>query len=282
MQKTVLVTGASSGIGLEAVRALYAAGFNVVATVRKDVDEDRLNQLYSKKIHIIKMDITDQDAVVDLPNVLKKRFNITQLDGLVNNAGIANAGPFLHMNFTEVQQTFQVNVLALMQMTQVLLPLLGAAPQSQHEGRIINISSVSGESAMPFLSVYASSKFAVEGFSEGLRRELMLYKTKVIVIAPGSIKTPIWEKGFQGIRQRYQDTDYAKSFQRFIEFARDEEQNGLSPSDVSRDIIEALTAEDPELRYTPVPRKLQNYYLAKLIPTKWMDRLTAKMLYLTR
>ncbi|AGH96436.1 SDR family oxidoreductase [Pseudobdellovibrio exovorus] len=280
MQKTVLVTGASSGIGLETVRALFTEGYNVVATVRKDVDEDRLNQLYNKKIHIVKMDVTDEAAIAELPQVLKKRFNITQLDGLVNNAGVANAGPFKYMNFTEVQQTFQVNVLGLMRITQVLLPLLGAVPNSKHEGRIINISSVSGEGAMPFLSIYSASKFAVEGFSEGLRRELMLFKTKVIVVAPGSIKTPIWDKGFHSIRQRYQETEYDESFQLFIQMARNEEQNGLHPSDVSRDILHALSSETPKLRYSPVPRKIRNYYLTKLIPVSWMDTLTAKMLKL--
>lgn len=282
MQKTVLVTGASTGIGFDAVRALVQAGFQVVATVRKDVDEDRLLQIYSKKVHVIKMDVTDFAAVEKLPEVLEKQFNIKQLYGLVNNAGIALAGPFLHMDFSQVQSTFQVNTMALMKVTQVLLPLLGARPGNYEPGRIVNISSISGTGAAPFLTVYAASKFAVEGFSEGLRRELMLYGIKVIVVGPGSIKTPIWEKGFHAIPQHYAVSEYGESFQAFVAMASAEGQNGLDVERVSEDVVHALTSAEPKLRYTPIPRRLRNWYLPKLLPVRFYDRLTARLLKLTR
>lgn len=282
MQKTVLITGASTGIGFDAVRALVQAGFQVVATVRKDVDQDRLLQIYGKKVHVIKMDVTDFSAVDKLPEVLKKEFNIQQLHGLVNNAGVALAGPFLLMDFAQVQSTIQVNTLALMKVTQVLLPLLGARADATEPGRIVNISSVAGKSSAPFLTVYAASKFAVEGFSEGLRRELMLYGIKVSVVGPGSIKTPIWEKGFHAIPEHYASSEYAESFQRFISMASAEGQNGMDVERVSEDILHALTAEKPKLRYTPIPRRFFNWYMPRLLPTRLYDGLAARMLKLTR
>lgn len=282
MQKAVLVTGASTGIGFDAVRTLVQAGFQVVATVRKDVDEDRLLQIYGKKVHVIKMDVTDFSAVEKLPDVLEKQLNIKQLHGLVNNAGIALAGPFLHMDFAQVQSMIQVNTLALMKVTQVLLPLLGARPGVTDPGRIVNISSISGKSAAPFLTVYAASKFAVEGFSEGLRRELMLYGIKVIVVGPGSIKTPIWEKGFHAIPEHYASSAYSESFHRFVSMASAEGQNGLNVEKVSENILHALTSEHPKLRYTPIPRPFFNWYLPKLLPVKLYDYLAGRMLKLSR
>ena len=281
MQKTVLVTGASTGIGFDAVRALLAEGFRVVATVRKAEDENKLVQLYGERILVICLDVTDFSAVDKLPNILES-LHIKELYGLVNNAGIALAGPFVHMDFAEVQSTVQVNVLAMMKVTQVLLPLLGARPGNFNRGRIVNISSISGKAAAPFLTVYAASKFAVEGFSEGLRKEMLLYGIKVIVVAPGSVKTPIWEKGFQGLQDRYNSTDFAESFARFIKIADYEGSNGLEVHVVSRDIVHALKSPNPRLCYLPVPRKWMNWYLPKLIPVRLFDRMTGKVLKLIK
>lgn len=271
-QKTVLITGAGSGIGLDLVHTLVNE-FQVIATVRKDADHDRLRQTYGKRVHVIKMDVTDAAAVAALPAQLEKEFGVRRLFGLVNNAGIAMAGPFEHMDFSEISAIMQVNVLSLMRLTQTLLPLLKSGG-----GRIVNISSISGHGAMPFLTVYAASKFAVEGFSEGLRRELKVYGIPVIVVGPGSIRTPIWEKGFQSVRDRYSRTAYAEPFARFMKIAAYEGQNGLEPQAVSRDVRHALTADRPRLSYNPVPRKWTNWYLPMLTPMRLRDWLIARVL----
>lgn len=277
MQKTVVITGASTGLGFDFVRALLAADFQVVATVRKLEDQENLKKVYGEKLRTILLDVVNLGDVEKLPELLKS-MGISELAGLINNAGVAMAGPFMHQDFSEVQYTMQVNVLSLMKVTQVLLPMLGARENAKSPGRIINISSVAGKSVVPFLTTYAASKHAVEGFSEGLRREMMLYGIKVIVIGPGTIKTPIWEKGFVSVKEKYNQTKFAKSFQKFIAIALNGASNGLETSEVSKCVVHAMTAKNPAFRYAPVPQKWVNWYLPKLIPEKIYDRLTAKLL----
>lgn len=272
MQKTILVTGASSGIGFDSVRVLIQHGFNVVATVRKTEDETHLLKIFDAKIKIIKIDLSDLSRIEKLPEMLKHELKIDHLYGLVNNAGIALAAPFAHQNFSEVQAIVQINVLSLMKTTQVLLPFF------KKDSRIVNISSISGKSAAPFLAVYAATKHAVEGFSEALRKEMMFLGVKVIVVAPGSINTPIWKKGFEVIQNKYVHTEFAKPFALFIKFAMSEAQHSLPVEVVSSAVLTALTAPNPKFRYAPIPRKFVNWYLPKLIPEKIYNRMTAKAL----
>lgn len=274
MQKVILVTGASTGIGADTVRLLIEKSFGVVATVRKDEDEKALISVYGDKVKVIKLDVTDYLAIEKLPQILNEKFQITKLDGLVNNAGVALAGPFAFQEFAEVQNIIQINVLSVMKMTQVLLPML----RSVTPGRIVNISSIAGKNAAPFLSVYAASKHAIEGFSEALRKEMMLFGIKVVVVAPGSIKTPIWQKGFVLIKDRYAHTPFASSFAKFVKFAGSAEKYALEVSEVSEVIYKALTEKDPCVRYAPIPKKFVNWYLPRIIPTKLYDKMTAKAL----
>ena len=217
MSKTVLVTGASTGIGFDCVRVLVENGFKVIATVRKESDKSNIENVFAGQANAVLLDVNNFAEVERLPQILREKFNLQSLYGLVNNAGVAFGGPFAFQDFSEVQNIIQTNVLALMKMTQVCIPMLQANAQTGHAGgRIVNISSISGTSALPFLSVYAASKHAVEGFSEALQNELKLLKIKVLVVAPGSIKTPIWQKGFEAVQTQYQNTAYAESIERFM------------------------------------------------------------------
>lgn len=281
MQKTIFVTGASTGVGFDCVRALLAADFKVVATVRTETDRANLKAKFGDELQILLFDVSDFASVEQIPAQLKG-LGIKSLDGLVNNAGVALAGPFLYQDFAEIQQTIQVNVLSLMKVTQVLLPLLGTDPSAPAIGRIVNISSIAGKSAAPFLAVYAASKHAVEGFSEALRRELMLYGIRVIVIGPGSIKTPIWQKGFSKVKDKYNQTPYKNSFQKFISIALSEEKNALEVTDVSKLVVRAFQVNSPKLRYAPIPRKWANWYLPQLIPAEIYNRLMANILGLKK
>ena len=218
---------------------------------------------------------SDFMQIEKIPQILKLDYQIEQLDGLVNNAGVALAAPFYDQPFAEVQSIIHLNVLSLMKVTQVLLPLL---KNELRAGRIVNISSISGVSAAPFLSVYAASKHAIEGFSVGLRKELMLLGIKVIVIGPGSVKTPIWKKGFRAIQSHYSQSIYALPFQKFIRMASEEEEKSLPVQVIADLILHTLVVAKPCYRYAPVPRKWLNWYLPKLIPNKLYDYLTAKAL----
>lgn len=277
--KTALVTGASTGIGYDSVRALCEAGFRVVATIRKESDQQKLEKNFGTQVHAIRLDVTDFSVVESLPQMLKEKFQIEHLDLLVNNAGQALAAPFADEDFKEIQNMFAVNVMALMKLTQVLLPLL-KQNQNQKAGRIVNISSVAGVSALPFLTVYAATKHAVEGFSEGLRRELMLWGIKVIVIGPGSIQTPIWDKGFIEIKDRYKQSEFSDAFDRFMKLTNKEIKGALPVSAVSSLVVKAATETDPAYRYAPIPNKMRNWLLPQLMPKKIFDQMLGKVLHL--
>ena len=271
-QKTIFITGISSGIGLGAAAFFLKQGHTVIGTGRTAGAFKELKQF--QKFKGLILDLKDKNQIDQLKSELSK-LQITQIDVLINNAGVALAGPFADQPFSEIEETLQVTVLSLMRITQNLIPLL-----SQPGGRIINVSSVSGQNGTPFLSVYCASKHAVEGFSEALRREMLLLGIKVILIGPGSVRTPIWFKGFEKLKSRYTNSKFEKSFGRFIDFAMNEEKNALPVSDVVDDLEKAALSANPKIRYAPIPRKFRNYYLAKLIPLKMMDRLTSQALLL--
>lgn len=280
--KTILITGASTGIGWDSVRALTEKGYRVVATVRNETDAARLKQSFPEKVVPVVLDLLQIESISELPQTLKTQFQIEKLDGLVNNAGIAQAGPFLDQDFSEIENTIRLNVLALMKVTQVLLPLLGAKIETTHAGTIVNISSVAGMGGTPFLAAYAASKHAVEGFSDALRKELMLFGIKVVVIGPGSIKTPIWTKGFDVALTRYAKSIYARSFSKFIAFVNFESQNALDPSKVSSVVVKSFESPCPKFRYAPIPRPLTNWYIPRIMPKRLYNFLTAKALELKK
>lgn len=280
--KTVLITGGSTGIGWDSVRALVEKGYRVVATVRNETDATRLKQSFPGKVIPVILDLLQIESISELPQILKTKFQIEKLDGLVNNAGIAQAGPFLDQNFSEIENTIHLNVLALMKITQVLLPLLGAKPGSNHAGTIVNISSISGTGGPPFLAAYAASKHAVEGFSDVLRKELMLFGIKVVVIGPGSIKTPIWTKGFDVALTRYEKSIYANAFAKFISIVKFESENALDVTRVSSLVVESFENPCPKFRYAPIPRPLTNWYIPRMMPKRLYNFLTAKALGLKK
>ncbi|MES2801161.1 MAG: SDR family NAD(P)-dependent oxidoreductase, partial [Bdellovibrionota bacterium] len=193
------------------------------------------------------------------------------------NAGVAMAGPIEYQKFSDIQSMLQINVVAVIKMTQVILPFLKKAEQ----GRIVNISSVSGQNGTPYLGVYCASKHAIEGFSESLRRELSLYGMKVSIVAPGSVKTAIWNKDINVVENAFEATEYKKSFQKFLALVGREIEHALPVENVVKDIHHALTNSNPKFRYAPVPRKFQNWYL-RLIPLKIYDYLMRKSLGLNK
>lgn len=279
--RNIFITGTSSGIGYDLVKTFVQLGENVIAVVRKIEDEKKLLAEF-KNIHVLRLDLSDLNSIDQIPQILEKTFQVKNLDVLINNAGIALAAPFLDQDFSEVQSILNLNVLSVMKVTQVLLPLLGARPDSQHAGRIINISSVAGVSGAPFLAAYVTSKHAIEGFSQSLRKELMLFGIQVVVIGPGSIRTPIWQKGFQIIKDKYARSVYANAFSKFIRIAGSEEFHGLDVSEVSKIAAFVVQSKNPQFRYAPIPRKWINWYLPKIIPERFYNHLTAKTLGLMK
>lgn len=275
MMKTIFITGISSGIGKALAEAFLKNGDCVIGTVRDENSVSDLKQSFPEQFKILQIDFLQSSQIARVADLLAQ-LNISKVDVLINNAGMALAAPFEHQDFSEVQNTIQVNLLAVMQLTQILIPFV-----KKTQGRIIQISSVSGENGTPFLAAYCASKYAIEGFSESLRREMNLFGVKVIIVGPGSVQTPIWDKGFQKIKSLYQNTDYKNSFNRFMAFADSEKNNALPVSDLVDVIFDAAYSSSPKIRYAPVPRAWMNRTIPRLLPKAFFDRLTCKALGLT-
>jgi NAD(P)-dependent dehydrogenase (short-subunit alcohol dehydrogenase family) len=193
--RSVVVTGTSTGIGWGVAKILIGHGFRVFGSVRKKADADRLAAEFGAQFVPLLFDVTDEAAVRVAATQVRAALAGETLTGLVNNAGVAIAGPLLHLPITDFRQQMEINVIGLVNVTQAFAPLVGADRALKGSpGRIVNISSVGGQVASPFLSAYNASKFAVEGLSESLRRELLPFGIDVIVVAPGAVATPIWAR----------------------------------------------------------------------------------------
>lgn len=268
--KSVVVTGASTGIGWGIAKVLVAKGFRVFGSVRKQADAERLQKELGAGFVPLLFDVTDAAAVRAGAEKVAAALAGTPLFGLVNNAGIAVSGPLLHLDIDELRHQLEVNVTGQLIVTQAFAPLL-MAPKDGTPGRIIMISSVGGRNAMPFLGPYSASKFALEGLAESLRRELLLFGIDVIVIAPGAVATPIWDKADQVDVSRYANTPYFPSLNRIREFMLSTGRKGFKPERLGRVALKALTVAKPKTRYTVTPEPLQNL-LVNTLPKRTVDR----------
>src|ERR1700716_4220120 len=193
--QSVVITGASTGIGWATAKLLLDRGFRVFGSVRKQADAERLNSEFGANFTPPLFDVTDEAAVLAAAREVRPALGGETLFGLVNNAGIAVAGPVLELSVDQFRRQMDVNVIGPIIATQAFGPLLGSDPSLKGpKGRIVMVSSVAGKNGNPFSAAYAASKHAIEGLSESLRREMMLFGIDVIIVAPGPVKTPIWSK----------------------------------------------------------------------------------------
>ena len=248
-----MVTGSSTGIGESTAAYLVARGLRVFGTVRRAEDGERLRGHLGEAFTPLMMDITHGEAIATAAAEAEAALDGATLAGLVNNAGIAVGGPTALLPLDEFRHQLEVNLIGTLTVTQAFLPLLGTdRGRRGAPGRIVNISSVSGKRAMPFMSPYAASKHALEALSESLRRELMLFGIDVIIVAPGTVATPIWNKAGEFDTERYRDSGYATALERMLAYVLDIGPKGDPPERVARVIHEALTAPSPKKRYAPV------------------------------
>ena len=217
---TAVITGVSSGIGLGIARVLSQHGWSVFGSVRKRADGERVQRELGERFVPLELDVTDGGAVSRAADIVRERLHGRTLSGLVNNAGVAVPGPLLHQPVEDFQRQLDINVVGVLRVIQAFAPLLGAdRALSGPSGRVVNISSVGGRLAPPFLGAYAASKHAIEGLSESLRRELMLYGIDVVIVGPGAVATPIWDKAQNVDLAPYAHTDYVESMKTFREAA---------------------------------------------------------------
>jgi NAD(P)-dependent dehydrogenase (short-subunit alcohol dehydrogenase family) len=282
LDRAVVVTGASTGIGRAIAERVVAEGGLAFAGVRRQADADALVQALGPNLHPLLFDVTDEAAVRASAAVAAAKLAGRTLFGLVNNAGVAVPGALLHLDSDALRQQFEVNFIGVHSVTRAFAPLLGAAPGAgQPKGRIVMMSSVSGKAGAPFLGPYAASKHALEGYSESLRRELMIYGIDVIIIGPGAIATPIWGKGEGEDFSRYAGTPYESAIARLRTHLARAGETGLPAEDVAALVWKALTLAQPRTRYALSRRRL-SYLLPAMLPKRFVDRAIAKRLGLQK
>lgn len=275
--RSVVITGVSTGIGWGATKVLIGHGFRVFGSVRKEADGARLKKEFGERFVPLLFDVTDEAAVKRAAGEVRAALNGETLFGLVNNAGIAVSGPLIELDVDEFRKQMEVNVTGPLIVTQAFAPLLGADRSLKGEpGRIVNISSVGGKQAAPFVGPYSASKFALEGMSESLRRELLLFGIDVIVIGPGAVKTAIWEKAEQVDIAPYSNSPYYPVLMKFRDYFIATGKKGLAPERLGRAIEKALTVKNPKVRYAVVPGRLMNWTIPQSLPKRFLDRTIGK------
>ena len=270
---TVLVTGASSGIGEATALHLKELGFDAVAAVRKDEDAERLA---GRGLRTVKLDVTDTDSI----EAARDELGGGPLAGLVNNAGIAVAAPLEFLPLDQLRHQLEVNLIGQLAVTQRFLPALRAG-----RGRIVNVSSIGGRVALPLVGAYHASKFALEAISDTLRRELLSQGVDVIVIEPGGVKTPIWTKGDELATELAADLppEGRRLYGSLIAAIRKQTakiatETGVEPRVVAEAIGHALTAKRPRARYLVGRDAKMRAPVAAVLPDRLMDRIVARTL----
>src|SRR4051794_18949066 len=276
--KSVVITGASTGIGWATAKLLLDRGFRVFGSVRRQADADRLRSEFGANFTPLIFDVTDEAAVLAAAREVRNQLNGETLAGLVNNAGIAVAGPVLELAAEKFRRQIDVNVIGPIIATQAFGPLLGTDPSLKGpKGRIVMISSVAGRNGNPLMSAYSASKFAIEGLSESLRREMILFGIDVVIVAPGAVKTPIWSKADEVDISSYRNSPYFPALERIRKFMMKLGENGLPAEKIAEAIAEALTSPGPKVRYQVAPDPMQQLITATL-PKRMIDKIIAKRL----
>jgi NAD(P)-dependent dehydrogenase (short-subunit alcohol dehydrogenase family) len=263
--RTALVTGASSGIGRACAVALVGQGWRVLAGVRRDGDAPSGTEE-------VLLDVTAPEQIADAAG------RVEELDGLVNNAGIAVAAPLEMVPPEELRYQLEVNLIGQVAVTQAVLPALRRA-----RGRIVFMGSIAGRSALPFLGPYAASKHALEAVSDSLRLELRPFGIHVSIVEPGTIKTQIWSTSAARADGLLASADgligelYAKRIAAFRQIALRRGAAGASTEAVVKIVLEALTAERPRTRYL-VGRDARLRAGFERLPDRVRDRIYERVL----
>jgi len=274
MSNTVLITGASTGIGAACALRLAAAGMHVYAGVREDAAGAALRAQNAALITPLHLDVTDAESIAAAVATLEAQLGEAGLNGLVNNAGIAIGGPLEVLPMHEIRRQFDVNVFGALAVTQAFLPQLRRA-----RGRIVNMGSIAGRIALPFLGPYCMSKSALRAMTHALRLEVDAWGIDVALVEPGAITTPIWKKSNAAadVMQATLQNDNLARYSRHLEgirrvIAKAEEQ-AISADAVARAVEHALTAAHPKTEYLVGNDARMRAAINAVLPQFLQDRL---------
>jgi NAD(P)-dependent dehydrogenase (short-subunit alcohol dehydrogenase family) len=274
-----VVTGASSGIGLACALRLDESGFRVFAGVRRVEDDAALRRLGSDRLTPVFLDVTDPASIMSAVRIVTDSTGEIGLSALVNNAGIVVAGSLEFLPVKEIREQFEVNVLGQIAVTQAFLPLL-----RKGQGRIVNIGSVGGRIAMPFIGPYNASKFAMEAFTDSLRLELRPWNIPVSIIEPTFIDTPIWEKSLARADKILEILPpeagdlYGPIFARVREIYSRAGKPRTPANEVAKIVVHVLTVRRPKARYVIGKGGMMQTVVFAHLPHRLRDFLIATFL----
>jgi NAD(P)-dependent dehydrogenase (short-subunit alcohol dehydrogenase family) len=274
--KIAVVTGASSGFGLRTSIELAKGGFTVIATMRNVHNQGRLKEEAEQagvwmNMETMKLDVTHHEGVEQVVQQIITKYG--RIDVLVNNAGFAVGGMVEELPMELWRQQMETNFFGLVAVTKAVLPSM----RKRRSGMIINVSSVSGRSGFPGYGPYAASKFAVEGFSESLRLEMLPFGVHVVLIEPGAYKTEIWRKGMGAILAP-PDSPYAGTMKTVMKYSKQMAETASDPIEVARVIARVAQKRYPNLRYM-MGKGSSSMKLGKaILPWKWFERIIIRAL----
>ena len=281
--KSVVITGASTGIGAACALHLDQLGWRVFAGVRKQGDAEALRAQGSARLTPISLDVTDTVSISTAASAVAGAVGAAGLAGLVNNAGIVVPGPIELLPLSDLRRQLEINVVGQVAVTQAFLPLIRAA-----RGRIVNMGSIAGRMATPFTGAYSASKFALEALTDALRLELQPWGISVSIIEPGAVATPIWEKAAKNAEAMLGTVPtetfvlYAEAIEALKKAAAHAAKNAVDPVDVVRAVEHALTASRPRTRYVVGREAKIRAAMALFVPDRVRDNLVAKAMRLPK
>jgi NAD(P)-dependent dehydrogenase (short-subunit alcohol dehydrogenase family) len=276
--RTVLISGSSTGIGRASALRLDRAGFRVFAGVRNRGDAESLEAEASERLEPVILDVTDE-TTIEVTRERVAEVSGGRLAGLVNNAGIVVAGPIETLEIDGLRRQLEVNLTGQVAVTQAFLPMIRAA-----RGRIVLMASIGGRMALPYMSPYHASKFALEAIGDSLRQEMRQFGVGVSIIEPGAISTPFWGKGTDQIAPMLDSMSpeqrelYEPPARAAAEGARKAEARGIAPDNVAKAVEQALTASRPRTRYLVGTDARIQAALHRLLPDRLLDRLVASQM----
>ena len=272
----VVVTGSSTGIGRACALHLDRLGFQVFAGVRKEADRERLRGEASERLEPLILDVTDSE---DISRAAEHVSEATggRLAGLVNNAGIGVGAPLELLPLSDFRHQIEVNLIGQVAVTQAFIPALRRA-----RGRLVFISSIGGLIALPYMAPYHASKWGIEAVGDVVRQELRRFGVQVSIVEPGTVATPIWEKGratARAVRNHLSAEGQELYGEPLARTERRLEQNaerGVPPEKVATVVAHALTARRPRTRYLVGADAKVMATLGRLLPDRVRDRLVAR------
>jgi NAD(P)-dependent dehydrogenase (short-subunit alcohol dehydrogenase family) len=272
--RAVVITGASTGIGKACALHLDELGFTVYAGVRKEKDAATLRHDSSSNLKPVFLDVTSPSMIASAVEEVANDFKDVGLAGLVNNAGIPLGGPLEFLSISDFRHELEVNLIGAVAVTQAFLPLI-----RQGQGRIVNISSLSGFIALPFMSPYAATKFALRAITDSLRVELRPWEIYVSILEVGDVDTRIWDKSLAVIEKAAKEVPERgiELYGPIMELRERFQPHGIPPVEVARVVDHALTSKRPKARYV-VGQDARLLDLIRRLPTSIRDLVVASQL----